>query len=100
MHIISRKPLRKFCEKHRDAEDDLNAWFKVVEKAEWKKWADVKQTYAKASQYKCCLIFNVCGNKYRLVVKHSPTWKDLFVVAVMTHREYDREKWKESCACP
>lgn len=100
MHVISRKALRLFWTKFPDAEEQLAAWFKVAEHAAWTKWADVKATYPKASIYKCCLIFNICGNKYRLIVKHSPTWKDLFVAGAMTHHEYDAAAWKKYCNCP
>lgn len=100
MHVISRKRLREFWEERPDAKDQLAAWFKVADNAAWEKWADVRQSYPKASLYQCCLIFNICGNEYRLVVKYSPTWKDLFVVGVMTHREYERAEWKKFCHCP
>jgi mRNA interferase HigB len=99
MHVISRKKLVDFWEGHPDAEAPLAAWFKVAEKAKWAKWADVQRAYPKASIYQCCLVFDIRGGSYRLVVRHSQNWKTLYVVAVMTHREYDRDLWKKFCAC-
>ena len=99
MHVISRKKLREFWFQHVDAEDQLAAWFKVVKLAEWAQWADVKRAYASTSYYRCCLIFNIRGGAYRLVVRRSLNWKTLFVVAVMTHPDYDCGIWKQFCAC-
>ena len=99
MHIISRKSLALFWKKHADAEEQLAAWFKLGQRATWKKWADVQKAYPKASYYQCCLIFNICGGSYRLVVRRATNWKTLFVVGVYTHQEYDRDLWKSSCEC-
>jgi mRNA interferase HigB len=97
MHIISRKKLVAFWRQHEDAEPQLAAWFKLVEKSSWMTWADVKAAYPKASYHKCCLIFNICGGSYRLVVRRAENWRTLFVVGVYTHAEYDRDAWKAFC---
>jgi mRNA interferase HigB len=97
MHVISRKKLVQFWTVYGDAELALSAWFKVAELADWKQWSDVQSVYPKASYYRCCFIFDICGGDYRLVVRRSGNWKTLFVVGVLTHAEYDRNKWKKSC---
>jgi mRNA interferase HigB len=99
MHVISRKCLVTFWEKYADSEEQLAAWFKVADKARWNRWADVQRAYPNASYYECCLIFNICGGSYRLIVRRARNWKTLFVVGVYTHQEYDRAPWKELCEC-
>ncbi len=99
MHVLSRKKLVVFWEQYPNAQEPLAAWFKVAEKAAWAMWADVQAAYPRASCYECCLIFNVCGGAYRLVVRRSENWKTLFVVGVYAHNEYDRDRWKKFCAC-
>jgi mRNA-degrading endonuclease HigB of HigAB toxin-antitoxin module len=99
MHIISRKALVVFWTKYGDAKEQLAAWFKTAESATWATWADVHKAYPKASYYECCLIFNIVGGSYRLVVRRAKNWKTLFVVGVYTHRDYDRDEWKKSCEC-
>jgi mRNA interferase HigB len=99
MHVITRRRLVAFRQERPDAKEPLAAWFKVADKARWAKWADVRKAYPKASSYRCCLIFNICGGSYRLVVRRSLNWKTLFVVAVFTHAEYDRDLWKKLCTC-
>jgi mRNA interferase HigB len=97
MHVISRKKLVDFWAGHADAKDPLAAWFKVAEKAAWRKWADVQRADPKASYFQCCLIFDI--GSYRLVVRRAENWKTLFVVGVFTHAEYDRDEWKKFCPC-
>ncbi len=99
MHVISRKKLVAFWKAYPASELQLSAWFKVAEKAKWDKWASVQRAYPKASYYKCCLIFNIVGGSYRLVVRRSANWKTLFVVGIFTHSEYDRTVWKKFCKC-
>lgn len=99
MNVISRKKLVTFWIAHADAMDHLAAWFKATRKATWTKWADVQAVYPRASYHKCCLIFNICGNDYRLVVRRSEHWKTLYVIGVFTHAECDRDEWKKRCSC-
>ena len=99
MHVISRRKLVEFWKVQPDTEASLTDWFKVAETSNWTQWADVQGSYPKASYYHCCLIFNICGGNYRLIVRRSQNWKTLFVVAVVTHAEYDRDVWKKNCDC-
>lgn len=99
MHVISRKRLVAFWKKYPDAMNALATWFKTAQNARWVKWADVVRAFPKTSNHECCLIFNICGNSYRLVVRRATNWKTLFVVGVYTHAEYDRDLWKVFCEC-
>lgn len=99
MHVISRKKLVGFWTDRPDAMEQLAGWFKVADKALWARWADGRAAYPKASLYRCCLVFDICGGKYRLVVRRSLNWRTLFVVGAMTHAEYDRGLWKKFCRC-
>jgi mRNA interferase HigB len=99
MNVISRKTLERFWAGHSDARDQLATWHRDTRKAKWQRWADVLHDHPQASYYKCCLVFNICGNKYRLVVRRAANWKTLFVVGVFTHAEYDRDDWKKHCDC-
>jgi mRNA interferase HigB len=98
MHVISRKKLVAFWKKYPDAMKALATWFKAAEQARWAKWADVIAAFPKASYCHCCLIFNICGGSYHLVVRRATNWNTLFVVGVYTHSDYDRDHWKAFCA--
>ncbi|MEQ9166440.1 MAG: type II toxin-antitoxin system HigB family toxin, partial [Fulvivirga sp.] len=69
MRVIAKKILREFWDIHADAEDQLKTWYKEASKASWESPSDIKQEYVKASILKNGrVVFNMCGNKYRLVV--------------------------------
>jgi len=93
MHIISRKTLKLFYERPdcRDAKGPLESWFHEVSHAEWRMPADIKAKYRTASILKSNrIVFNVGGNKYRLVVKVNYSLKIVFIRFAGTHEEYDK----------
>jgi len=93
MRVISRRALVEFWMRPdcRDAEQSLRAWFTEAEDGAWLTRADVKAKYASASVLKGGrVVFNIGGNKYRLVVKINYAAKVVFVRFVGTHTEYDR----------
>lgn len=91
MHIISRKPLRDFSQKHPLAKTPLDAWFAEVSRAEWARFADIRAAYGSADVVAGNrVIFNIGGNKYRLVVKVAYKCGKVFVRFVGTHAEYDK----------
>ena len=94
MHVISRKKLREFWALHPDAENPLSSWFKVAGQAEWKKFADIHADYRSADQVGRFVVFNIGGNKYRLIAEVYYKDEVLLVRHVLTHKEYDQEGWK------
>ena len=90
MHVVSRKALKEFWERYPDAETSLQAWFHEASVAEWGNSAELKRQYRTASIINAeRVVFNICGNKYRLVVRINYRSKTLFIRFVGTHREYD-----------
>jgi len=75
------------------------AWHAVVGSAAWHNWGGVKRMYSTASILGDCTIFNVGGNKDRLVTRIRYATQIVYVLKVMTHREYDEEKWVAECGC-
>jgi mRNA interferase HigB len=94
VNVISFKRLREFSELHRDSDSTLTAWYKTVKKANWQNLSDLKQVYSSADLVGRYTIFNIKGNRYRLIARIVYRSQTLFVVAVMTHEEYDLGKWK------
>ncbi len=93
MRIISRKTLREFWERPRcaDSEQPLRAWFREATRADWKNPAEVKAAYRSASIVaNNRVVFNIAGNKYRLVVKVNYAYRVLYIRFIGTHAEYDR----------
>ncbi len=100
MRVISRRILREFWARHPDAEGPLRQWFAVASAAEWVSLADVRTTYRHADAVVTAsgerlTVFNVGGNKYRLVVRIRYDYRLVNVRRILTHAEYDRGRWKE-----
>ena len=92
MRVISRRTLRDFWERgHSDAEQPLNAWFAEISRAGWKRMADVSSRHPHASVIDLeRVVFDIGGNKYRLVVKLWFAGQTAFVKFIGTHAEYDK----------
>jgi mRNA interferase HigB len=95
MRVIAKKGLCAFWGIHPDARSPLLAWYNVVKLAEWETFADVRATYASADQVGKFTVFNIGGNKYRLIVVIHFNRAKVFVRHVLTHAEYDRGTWKD-----
>lgn len=98
--MISLKLLRAFWERHADAQRPLRQWYRTASHAEWASLADVRNDYPHADGVVTgagdrSTVFNIGGNKYRLIVRIRYDYRLVNIRAVMTHREYDRGDWKE-----
>lgn len=90
MRVVAKKTLREFWEKCPDAEGALKAWHSEAEDAVWQNPAEIKAQYRSASILKDSrVVFNICGNKYRLVVKISYKNSIVLIRFIGTHKEYD-----------
>lgn len=91
MRIIARPRLIEFGKRFPDAKVQLDAWWAEAGRAKWQTPADVKARYGTASILKGGrVVFNICGNKYRLIVKFEYEKGIGFVRFVGTHKEYDQ----------
>jgi len=89
VRVISRRALREFWGEHPDAKGPLAAWFTEVKKAKWTDTAEIRRRYPSASFVgNDRIVFNIKGNKYRLIVRYHPPI--VFIRFVGTHAEYDR----------
>ena len=97
MHVISKKALRDFWEdpKHPNAEEPLSDWFDVVVKAEWHHFADVKKTFNSADKVGSKTVFDVGGNHYRIIAFIDYQRQQIYIRAVLDHKEYDKGNWKD-----
>lgn len=99
MRIISKRSLREFWLLNSAAEQPLLQWFNEVKKADWDNFANVRNSFRHADIYRDCIIFNIGGNKYRLITKIRYPKKRVYVRFVLTHRLYDKNTWMEDCEC-
>lgn len=94
MRIIALSALRAFWEEHpggSDAKDLVLAWYRHAVKADWASPADIKADFGTASILReGRVVFNLGGNKYRLVVKINYPYRVVYVRFIGTHAAYDR----------
>jgi mRNA interferase HigB len=91
MRVISVKALREFWERYPDAQEPLQAWYHDVKQATWRTPADIKRVYANASLLgDNRVVFNIKGNKYRVVIACNYAFGIVYVRFVGTHQHYDR----------
>ena len=97
MRVISRKKLREAAGTHAELTPALDSWFRIAKHAAWRNLADVRITWASADIYGNCTIFNIKGNKYRLIVWINYHTQKVFIRKVMTHADYTKGGWKNEC---
>jgi mRNA interferase HigB len=99
MDVRGVSVLEDFWTKHRDAESPLRKWMAVVDGAQWSDFTACRKTFASADQVKVrarvATVFNIKGNRYRLVAAIQYPLDLVVVRRVMTHEEYSENRWKE-----
>ena len=100
MRVISLKPLRDFWQQYPDAKRPLRQWYKTATFAEWTGLQDVRRDYPHADGVRTkradmLTVFNIGGNKYRLVARIRYDYQLINVRVVLTHQEYVEGNWKE-----
>jgi mRNA interferase HigB len=93
MRVISVKTIKDFWEnkKYRDSEQALKSWYQEAKLAEWKSPNDIKQKYGSVSILSNGrAIFNIKGNRYRLVVAVNYKFQIIFIRFIGTHKDYDK----------
>lgn len=90
MRVIAKRSLREFWQHHSDAKGPLEAWHAEASKASWQTPQDVKEQFGSASILKAGrVVFNIGGNKYRLIVSIDYGRRACFVKFIGTHKQYE-----------
>ena len=99
MVVIGKEAIAKFTRRYSDCRNELQAWVRICEDAQWRNFLEVQSVFSDADQVGDCAVFNIRRNKYRLVAKINFRGHIIVVRGVMTHAEYDRGGWKNGCNC-
>jgi mRNA interferase HigB len=94
MHIISRKALILFWEKHPDSQSPLSRWYKIVSNTEFGCFNELRVTFPSADKVDDLIVFNIAGGKYRLIASIHFNRGKVYVRHIFTHAEYDQGAWK------
>jgi len=94
VHLISIRQLRKDTAVYLDIRPAIETWYAIVKKAKWENLEDVKKSYRDAEAVGNFTVFNIKGNKYRLIVGIDYTSSTVYYKYLLTHADYDKERWK------
>ena len=95
MHVISYRAIREYKVARPDAGSALDNWYRVANACKWQSFVEVRQVFRSADWVRPYIVFNIAGNKYRLIAEINFRSQTLFVRHILTHQEYAEGKWKE-----
>ena len=95
MHIITRKRIQEFIKTYPDSASSLETWYWIIKRAEYNSFSELKQHFRSADYVDGFVVFNISGNKYRLIAAIHYDRKKVYLRHILTHQEYDRGKWKK-----
>ena len=100
MRIIKPKTVKEWAKAHADAEKALERWMTLVQDAGWSSIVDVRAVFPSADPVtvasgRAVVVFNIGGNKYRLIAAIHYDRQNVYTLEFMTHAEYDKDNWKE-----
>jgi len=95
MHIITRKRLNEFVHDHPAAKAGLVRWYRILKKQDFANFAELRGAFPHADQVGGLTVFNIGGNKARLIAALHYNRRKVYIRAVLTHSEYDMGRWKE-----
>lgn len=94
MHIITRRRLLEFSEKHENTLTALDTWYRIVKSTEISNFSELRAIFPSADKVGNLTVFNISGNKIRLITAIHYNTQNLYIRHVLTHKEYDKERWK------
>ncbi|MGA7952247.1 MAG: type II toxin-antitoxin system HigB family toxin [Gloeobacterales cyanobacterium] len=94
MHLIAIRELRQAAAQFSDVASQIEDWYQVVKGATWQNLEEVRQTYRSAEAVRNFTVFNIKGNRYRLIVSINYIKQTIYFKYFLTHAQYDKEDWK------
>jgi mRNA interferase HigB len=94
VRIISKAAINGFARDHKDALEPLMHWYGIAKRAQWQNLSDVREDFRHGDTVGPFTVFNIGGNKYRLITVIKYRWQVVYIRHVLTHSEYNTEKWK------
>lgn len=95
MHIITRKRLLEFGKKHPESSLSLDAWYRILKNTEISNFSELRRIFPSADKVGDLTVFNIGGNKIRLISAIHYNTQCIYIRYVLTHKEYDKGKWKK-----
>ncbi|HVX86561.1 MAG TPA: type II toxin-antitoxin system HigB family toxin [Phycisphaerae bacterium] len=99
MRVIAAKTVRLMARRHPLGAHALLRWLELAQQAQWQNLTHVRSVFPHADEVKTAsgrsaVVFNIAGNKYRLITAIHYNRQQLFVMLLLTHADYSKERWK------
>ena len=95
MRIVSRKAIREASAKHGEWSASLNAWYKVAKNADWRNFAEVRNSWRNSDVVGRFVVFDIGHNRCRLIAVIKYQWKMVYIRRILSHAEYDQKDWRK-----
>ena len=95
MHVISRKRLNEFAGQHPETGTSLAHWFRLMKRGAFSNFTQLRKTFPSADRVGQLTVFDIGGNKVRLIAAIHYNRQKVYVRSVLTHAEYDEQRWKK-----
>jgi mRNA interferase HigB len=95
MHVITRKRLNEFADEYPETRTALAHWYIVLKRNNFSSFSELKLMFPAVDRVGKLTVFNVGGNKVRVIAAIHYNRKRIYIRAVLTHDEYDKGRWKE-----
>ena len=96
MHIISRKRLKEFWTRHQNSQKPLDVWFRIIDRNIFETFNELKKVFPAADKVGNKVVFNIGGNKYRLITSIHFNRRKVFIRHILTHDEYAQGGWQDA----
>ncbi|MBD3610370.1 MAG: type II toxin-antitoxin system HigB family toxin [Gammaproteobacteria bacterium] len=97
MRVISLKHIREAGKKFPESQSALLAWHQIIKHSHFSNFDDLRKTFNSVDKVGRCCVFNIGGNKLRLIAAIHFNTGIVYIREILTHKEYDRGKWKPPC---
>jgi mRNA interferase HigB len=94
VRIVSKAAITAFSKEHPESLEPLMHWYAIAKRARWQNIFETRQDFGHADPVDDFTVFNIAGNKYRLIATIQYRWQMVYIRHILTHREYSQEKWK------
>jgi len=94
MRVVSRKSIREASARHAEWSASLNAWYKIAKGADWKSFADVRNSWKNSDAVGRFVVFDISHNRCRLIATIKYKWRMVYIRRILSHAEYDEKGWQ------
>ena len=95
MHVISKKKITDFIERYPDSESSLLSWYSIIKTENFSDLSELRNWFPNADLVGRRTVFNIGGIKYRMITRVNFVSRRIFILFILTHSEYSKDKWKK-----